>query len=221
MSKKSIAGLICLCSVMFQANGAAFLFDTASPPTTSSGSRLHDTSWVFHRFEVSATTHVDTIGGDFTNFTPNDLVVFGAIIKLLGDFDNPSPFDLTTNDVLATASIPVAKETRGLNTAPVDLVLSPGWYALEFGTGALSASSVGSTGLNVMMQYFENDLAPLQASVAVLQSASGDVTITPQREDFGVPRFYVTGTVVPVPAAAWLFVSGLMGLMVLARRKKG
>ena len=220
MSIKSIAGLICLCSVVFQANGAAFLFDTASPPATSSGSRLHDTSWVFHRFEVSSTTHVETIGGDFTNFTANNLVVFGAIIKLLGDFDDPSPFDLTTDDVLATASIPVAKEARGLHTASVDLVLSPGWYALEFGTGALSASSVSPTGLNVMMQYFENDLTPLQASVAMIQSASGDVTITRQREDFGVPRYYVTGTVVPIPAAIWLFGSGLLGLLALARRNR-
>lgn len=47
--------------------------------------------------------------------------------------------------------------------------------------------------------------------------ASGGSTVNPTFEQSTVT---VASTVVPVPAAAWLFGSGLIGLIVLARRKK-
>ena len=36
---------------------------------------------------------------------------------------------------------------------------------------------------------------------------------------FGSPEFVVTNTVVPIPAAAWLFGTGLLGLISIARKK--
>ena len=221
---KSMLVFVCLLPAVSHVNATTFTFDTAEGEVTTSGARLNDNSRVFHRFEITETTRIDTIGGDFANLTSNPLTLFGAIIDLGSDFDNPLSFEFPAPDALRTTTFEVLPNSdpanRGLSTVPVDITLSPGWYALEFGTGALNASSVATSGVHVMMRFFNIDLAPSQTSVSMFRTNSGLITFTPQTEEFGVPRYYVTGNVVPVPAAVWLFGSGLLGLVALARRKK-
>ncbi|UCB54395.1 MAG: VPLPA-CTERM sorting domain-containing protein [Thiotrichales bacterium] len=198
-----------------ECDASSFLFDTAAPPGDSSGFRIRDDFWIFHRFEVTAPTQVTSLGGDFTNFTNADIDVFGAIVQLLSEIDTPKSINLTTSDVLATTLVTVGT-SRGLYTSPMDIVLSPGWYALEFGTGAFSASSVSGGGLQLMMQNLTTDLSP-QLPVAVNHAASSGVVFDSLQ---ATPRFYVSGAVVPLPATAWLFVSGLLGLVAVVRRSK-
>ena len=44
---------------------------------------------------------------------------------------------------------------------------------------------------------------------------------TPYTEKFNITLNGTAATVIPVPAAVWLFGSGLLGLVGVARRKKG
>ena len=218
MSSKSVLAVLCAFPCVFssiQCDASSFLFDTAAPPGDSSGFRIRDDFWIFHRFEITAPTQVTSLGGDFTNFTNADIDIFGAIVQLLSEIDTPKSVALATSDVLATTLITVGK-SRGLYTSPVDIVLSPGWYALEFGTGAFSASSVSGSGLQLMMQNLTTDLSS-QLPVAVNHAASSGAVFAPLD---ATPRFYVSGTAVPLPATVWLFVSGLLGLVGVVRRSK-
>jgi len=58
---------------------------------------------------------------------------------------------------------------------------------------------------------------PINAGGPIVAGVQSWVVTTPQ---FGSPTFSPTLTAVPVPAAAWLFGSGLLGLAGTARRRK-
>ena len=60
----------------------------------------------------------------------------------------------------------------------------------------------------------------LQNNVSAYTTADGDIAWIEKKITGGSIDFSVATTVIPVPAAAWLFGSGLLGLVSVARRKK-
>jgi hypothetical protein len=140
---------------------------------SSSGVLVNDGIWVFHRFQVSAPTTLTSVGGTFSNLSSEPLNVFGAIVELSGPGDFPDSLDLSSSDLLATNLVTLAP-TPGAGGAAafqneLTLELDPGWYALEFGTGAFGASNVSTTGVVVGMPGHAVDLAPAQFVVSSFQ----------------------------------------------------
>ena len=88
------------------------------------------------RFEVTQSDVTDAIGGVF-GF--GDL--FGAVVQLSGPSDFPDSTNLSTPDVLGTAVIHPAGPAD--SSSPLSLALSPGWYALVYGSGQFGASGIG------------------------------------------------------------------------------
>jgi hypothetical protein len=150
---------------------AGILFDTASPPTTNTTIEISDNQWVYHRFQISATTALESVGGVFVNSGAADVIVFGAVISLSGPSDLPDSIDLTTADVVGTTlvSLPGSTYLASEFSAMINLQLAPGWYAIGFGTGAFGASSV-SGGSAPGMKAHVNDLDPTQEMFLVNQS---------------------------------------------------
>jgi predicted DsbA family dithiol-disulfide isomerase len=67
--------------------------------------------------------------------------VFGALLRLTGPSDGPDAPDLTGSDVLGTTLVTVLGGASSTTvSAPITAVLSPGWYAAIFGTGAFGAT---------------------------------------------------------------------------------
>ena len=98
------------------------------------------------RFEVADDYTTSAIGvhADIFDGDGNSLL-FGAIVELSGPTDFPDSLPLATPDVLGTTlfSQPLSQLSAVLS-APLVVSLTPGWYALVYGSGAFGASGVGT-----------------------------------------------------------------------------
>lgn len=83
------------------------------------------------RFEVTEPIKINRVGASFGYGSGDD--PFAAIVQLDGAIDLPDSFDLSTPDVLARTTIPVAFNDSGDRYGAMDLDLQPGWYALMIG----------------------------------------------------------------------------------------
>lgn len=168
------------------------LFDTAAPPVLSSALKVSDHYWPFHRFQVSSDVTLGSVGGYFRNSRPNALEVFGAIVHLSGPTDNPDSLDLTTPDLLGTTIIQIPHNPfpfGGEYQGNLNLVLSPGWYALVFGMGAFDASS---SSFGVRLPSHAVDLAPAQLAVTAIQEGNPSGTPPGFMVQSSIPRFFAT-----------------------------
>ncbi|MEK6249569.1 MAG: hypothetical protein N2C12_15410, partial [Planctomycetales bacterium] len=155
-------------SVTDDDGGTDALLNTASNPL-SGGIGVGDFNWPFHRFEVTTSdTHINTVGGHFSGLGI-DMDVFAAIVQLSGANDNPDALNLTGTDVLATTLIPLTT-SPGLYTGDMNLTLQPGWYALQFGTGAFGAQATANLGFSPSLTYHTTDLVPSQPVVVAIQN---------------------------------------------------
>jgi hypothetical protein len=213
MNRCIVGSLMLLISfAVGRAEAVVILDSAASPDPGSAGLYLivGDFNWTFHRFEITTPTTLDTVGGYFGNFQDGSLTIFAAIVELTGPTDNPDSLDLTTADLLGTTLMNIGT-TVTLYETPFSLSLDPGWYALEFGTGAFGASSVPSLEDLGMKLHFI-DLEPTQPVNVAIQSGHplGPPGFSPVAPAF---RFTVEGTVIPEPAAIAIWsVLGLTGL---------
>jgi len=142
---------------------------------------------------------VDPVGaGELISFgnSVNDFNLFQGLIILDSEIFNSNP-NLTINsgtDIYL-----------GLTEVPSDVVI-PEFLQVAV---LLESTDAGLTGLvnfeyMVMRQFDNTDIITISASQGVLV-LDVDVLVV---------------SAVPVPAAAWLFCSGLLGLIGMARRKK-
>jgi hypothetical protein len=192
-----------------QIGHASVIFDTAAnPPPNPPGVTVGDFNWPFHRFQITSPTKLETVGGFFRNFTGVTQHVFGAVIRLSGPADFPDSSDLTTPDVLGTTLISVGTALSAYDGA-LSLTLSPGWYALELGTGRFGASSGLLFDLNLSQHTV--DLDPTQSTIVAIQTGHPSIGpgFYPQPGAF---RFFGTGVAVPEPATLLLLGAGLAGL---------
>jgi len=105
-------------------------------------------------------------------------------------------------------------------------------FMTAFGSAAAEVSIINSVGTSIMDIYIEDDTAsPYETVLApadeytlfVSMLADADLLSGPDfmtSDASGLMFFDITPVVVPIPTAAWLFGSGLIGLVAVARRKK-
>lgn len=192
---------------------AAVIHESAYLGTTGfvTGHTISDLQYYGSRFSLTETMQVDHIGGHI-GMSLEDQVsgnkLFGAIVNLSSSSSIPigSPFD--AGEVEAYTTFSVFDSTDIL--IPLNVTLSAGDYGVVFGSGLFGATATGfmpgnDTDIPGSSSYFRYD------NFDFIQWFDGGP---------GNTRFVVTGSVVPVPAAAWLFGSGLLGLIGVARRKK-
>jgi hypothetical protein len=147
------SGLVFACAlfVMTGTGWGATIFETATsgPTGQTSGSGLSVDSSFFTavNFEVTSTVVVRSVGGHLIASTQEGETLFGAIVKLTGQYDYPDQPDLSGGDVLGTTLLgaPDPSDNVAGNLA---LVLEPGWYALVFGSGQFGATGSGGALLN-------------------------------------------------------------------------
>ncbi len=148
---------------------AANLLETGAGAQGSGGVYLGDNSWLMHRFEVTQPTQLATIGGNFQSFFASPISLFGAVVSLSSSSDYPNANNLSTADRLGTTLLTVPY--TGINgqdiSAPLDLALSPGWYAMVFGTNGFNAASAPE--FEVSMPEFSIDNAPTQIPASLFQ----------------------------------------------------
>jgi hypothetical protein len=168
---------------------------------------IHQVGFTGVRFQLTQSVITSQIGGHFVS--ESNGTFFGAIVKLDSEDDFPNSIDLSTPDVLGTATlsfpIPSAEIFGNLK-----IHLDPGWYTLVFGSGLFGTSGYGAA--------LWNNPRIDDPSYIVSRPISGGPTRrwfdlarfrTPPLEDF---RFVVTGTVVPEPGSL-----GMLALLIVAK----
>jgi hypothetical protein len=206
---------------------ADILFESATPvfsgPWTSSISGV-SAGFGFisgFNFEVTTPVHVTDIGGDFgIGFPTGNNQLFGAIAPAPGLISPPNPPDLSSN-VLGTTLIPLPSNFPTANVSGnLSLDLSPGIYAVLFGSQKFGATGDATA---VIFQDGQQANIPVPGvfTYAIRQS---DGAFLPQGSG---PRYFVEGTVigqqppaVPEPSAVFLFGAGLAVLGVTLRKRK-
>ena len=118
----------------------------STPPhaTDRGGSVVAASQFIASRFYVPAPARTSRIGGTLVG-SGN---VFGAIVALTGPNDFPDSYDLSTSDVLGTALIPAATAAPYIVSAPLNVALTAGWYAIVFGSGRFGATGSGAAPSN-------------------------------------------------------------------------
>lgn len=116
------------------------------PAGPGSGIVLSSNIWSGFRFEITGGARIVGLGLEFTP-EPGPGTVFGALVRLTGASDVPDDPALGGSDVLDVRSISVPS-TGGapvVAQAALDVLATPGWYAVVFGTGAFGATLTGGT----------------------------------------------------------------------------
>jgi len=157
------------------------------------------------RFEFTQPVLTDKIGGHFVAATEGTF--FGAIVELNGASDFPNSGDLSTPDVVGHALLAFPSSSAEV-FSDLKLALTPGWYALVFGSGLFGATTDGGAVRNGM------DIGNPSYIAFQPSSAFGWVNIT----TFPNHRFVVKGVVVPEPGVLALVSITLPSILFLALR---
>ncbi len=159
------------------------------------------------RFQVTATTVVDHIGGHLGKnpFPTGD--IFGAIVPLSGPTALPASTTVASIALAHTLFTPPVISNDIL--VPLSVTLKPGWYGLVFGSDEFGATGAG------FMPFDNTDTS--QASYFFRNPATGDWTVGTLQN----VRFVVTGvSAVPAPSALAVAVIGALFLAVGFRRRR-
>ncbi len=191
---------------------AAILFEsgtlgpTGIPRTEiAGGSNVSPVVFVGVRFHLDPPVITTQVGGHFVKNTGANESLFGAIVSLTDENDFPDSGNLSTPDVVDTTllSFPTpSNEVFGDLSNP----LSPGWYALVFGSGLY-----GATGSGVALNN-GGDIG--EPEYIAFQPGFGWSNLEGFLSDF---RFIVTGEIVPEPATVGLALLVFLGIC--ARRR--
>jgi hypothetical protein len=180
---------------------ALTIFESAtlgSSSTTNKGDVSSSQSFGV-RFELTAAVQTTEIGGHFLRAnTSGNQLVYGAVVALSGPTDFPDSTSLTTSDVIGFALLGPLTSPSSEVSAELELVLTPGWYALVYGSGGLGASGFGG------IVEADTDVG----SPDYFRQTFGTWTETFPPND---QRFFLKG-IVPEPATALLLGLGLAAL---------
>jgi hypothetical protein len=118
------------------------------------GSAFTPSGFLASRFFIDEAFRTTRIGGEIGGeFGAGNSKVFAAIVALTGPDDFPDSVDLSTPDVLGHALLPVPEDGLSfLNDAELTVNLTPGWYAIVYGSGRF-----GATGIGIAPGFFGSD----------------------------------------------------------------
>lgn len=181
---------------------ASFIFESATLGATgqSVGLTVSDSQLVGARFEVASRVDSATIGGHFDQTIPGQF--FGTVVALSGPDDFPDSSDLSTSDVLGSALITFPEPSEEVFASLV-VTLTPGWYAVVFGSGLF-----GSSGRGVAPENNPDIGSPSY----FFRDAGG----TYRNASTGNKRFFLTA--IPEPSTALLLGGALLAQCVARRR---
>jgi hypothetical protein len=150
-------------------------------------------------------------------FASNNDNIYSAPFGLKFSIQEPDSSGLPTpNTALFTTTTDIpdtSSDARWLSSGTVDWELSSGDYWVTF-KPENSGSNLGFSGL---IPYDIDNAQGLQTSLR--STSNGNWSIGQDNISYGI-RVYGETSVVPVPAAVWLFGSGLLGLIGFTRKKK-
>ncbi len=198
---------------------AGLIYASATPSPTggpASGPFVSPTQMWGVRFEVASTMTTATIGGHFARFNgfsaPVGTTIFGALVALSSSTDLPDSNDLSTPDVLGSAelTIPSAHNDSDIIDAPLSVTLTPGWYAVVFGTQSLIH---GGTAANGIAMDTNTDIG--NPSYIALSPGTGGVW-----GDTSKDGFYFFVTAVPEPSSWLMAALAAGGLLFYGRRRR-
>lgn len=160
----------------------------------SGGSNVSPVVYVGVRFYIEQPTVTSQIGGHFVKNVGAEASAFGAIVALKGPDDFPDSGNLSTPDVVGSTLINLPELSNEVHGS-LSKSLSPGWYALVFGSGLFGASGSGGA-LNNGVDIGEPAYIAFQ-----LGSGFGWSNLEGFLSNF---RFVVQGDTVPEPKAMGL-----------------
>jgi hypothetical protein len=167
------------------------------------GSNVNSAVFVGVRFYLDQPVVSTDVGGHFVkNIGVNDSF-FGAIVSLADQNDFPNSGNLSTPDVIGTSLLSFPEPSNEV-LGPISKQLSPGWYALVFGSGLFGATGSG-VALNNGLDIDDPKYIAFQPG-----SGFGWSNLEGFLSDF---RFVVHGSVVPEPASIASTACGLLSLL--------
>ncbi len=180
---------------------AVVIHESALPGATgeTNGYLIDGTQFLGSRFSIGDTYLVDSIGGHLGAFGEGQ--IFGAILSLSSATALPAGSPFLAEELVATTTFDAPSPSEDFLT-PLPAKLTPGNYALVFGSSLFGASG------GAFLPFNNSDI-PGSASYFYWY---GDGSAWIDRA-FSRTRFVVTGHVVPIPAAFWLLGSALTGLI--------
>ena len=184
---RGIAAMLASC---FAATApAAVVYESATPagvPTTA-GYMIAADNFLGVRFQLTQPTLITHIGGELTQFTNGG--TFAALIALTDMSDYPDSTDLTTPDVLRTATFNLSRLSSDVSVPVAPITVPAGWYGILFGAGLFGTTGSGGV---------PNDNTIVGTPRFFRYTSTGGYEV------IGLPgaRFFVADAPVPEPTAA-------------------
>ena len=201
-----LAPFISLLAISSASAGPIFTWESAERAEVSEENGLlavGDIQFVGTRFLLDDSVHIDAVGATLSSVTDGSSFFMG-IIQLNGINDLPMGDPFTPEELIATTVI-----TAGVAVddymAPIDLILTPGYYGLIIGSGMYGTTGTGSMPSdNTGSSFSRSRIGP------------DDWT---NWGDYGRGnRFLLEGNVIPEPSSALLTIFGVVALTLLKNR---
>lgn len=167
---------------------AAIVFESAAANPSGYGTcgtscgcppQANSQTFLAVNFQILETTTIGSIGGFMSGYPAP---IFGAIVALSGPTDVPDSLDLSTPDVIGHTLIQPFLQPDDRSGLLV-LTLSPGYYALVFGSDLFGAYGVG---------HFYHCQTPNGSQVYSINRSNGEISVMS-----GVLRLFVDTSIVP------------------------